>query len=202
MATLKDKLRKWKETRSLWQKTVDVLFWLLLVLLIIPGPRKIIATAVNKVALNVKNPSIKSEDNQVILSDLDYGWILADGQGTPYYLREFRGAVIFLNFWATWCPPCVAELPEIQKAYEKHGDKVVFLLVANQDPEVVEAFMEKHGYDLPVFYPGTATPQVFESSSIPTTYVISRDGKIVTKKKGAANWDSRATTRIFNELLR
>ena len=79
MATLKDKLRNWKETRSTWQKTVDVLFWLLLVLLILPGPRKVIATAVNKVALHVKNPGIKSEEKQVQLNDLDYGWVLADG---------------------------------------------------------------------------------------------------------------------------
>ncbi len=202
MATLKNKLRNWKETRSTWQKTVDVLFWLLLVLLILPGPRKVIATAVNKVALHVKNPGIKSEEKQVQLNDLDYGWVLADGNGTPYHMSDLRGAVIFLNFWATWCPPCVAELPEIQKAYEKHGNEVVFLLVANQEPSVVEAFMEKHGYDIPVFYPGTSTPQVFESSSIPTTFIISREGKIVTKKRGAANWDSRATTRIFNELVR
>ena len=202
MATLKDKFLKWKETRSTWQKTVDVLFWLLLVLLILPGPRKVIATAVNKVALHVKNPGIKSEEKQVQLNDLDYGWVLADGNGTPYHMSDLRGAVIFLNFWATWCPPCVAELPEIQKAYEKHGNEVVFLLVANQEPSVVEAFMEKHGYDIPVFYPGTPTPQVFESTSIPTTFIISREGKIVTKKRGAANWDSRATTRIFNELVR
>ncbi|MEN8229097.1 MAG: TlpA disulfide reductase family protein [Bacteroidota bacterium] len=202
MATLKDRLRKWKETRSIWQKTADILFWLLLLLLILPGPRKVIATAVNKVALHVKNPGIKSEEKQVILTDLDYGWVLADAQGTPYYLSDLRGAVIFLNFWATWCPPCVAELPEIQKAYEKHGNEVVFLLVANQEPAVVEAFMEKHGYDIPVFYPGTTVPAVFESASIPTTFIISREGKIVTKKRGAANWDSRATTRIFNELLR
>lgn len=202
MATLKDRLQKWKETRSLWQKSADIIFWLLLVLLIIPGPRQVIATAVNKVMLNVKNPGIKSADKQVSLTDLDYGWVLTDGQGSPFYMNDLKGSVLFLNFWATWCPPCVAELPEIQKAYEKHGDEVFFILVTNQEPEVVEAFMEKHGYKLPVFYAGTPTPKVFESSSIPTTFIISREGKIVTKKKGAANWDSRATTRIFEELLK
>ncbi len=202
MATLKDKLRNWKETRSTWQKTGDVLFWLLLVLLILPGPRKVIATAVNKVALHVKSPGIISEEKQVQPTDLDYSWVLSDGQAERFNMSNFRDEVIFLNFWATWCPPCVAELPEIQKAYEKHGNEVTFLLVTNQKPEVVEAFMDKHGYDIPVFYPGTPTPQVFESSSIPTTFIISREGKIVTKKRGAANWDSRATTRIFNELVR
>lgn len=202
MTTLKQRLSKWKETRSTLQKTGDVMFWLLLVLLIIPGPRKAIATTVNRVVLNVKNPTIRSDDKQVTLTDLDYGWVLADGDATPQYFSDLRGAVIFLNFWATWCPPCVAELPEIQKAYEKHGNEVVFLLVTNQKPSVVEEFMKKHGYDLPVYYQGTPTPGVFEAGSIPTTFIISREGKIVTKKSGAANWDSRATDRIFDELVR
>jgi hypothetical protein len=61
--------------------------------------------------------------------------------------------------------------------------------------------MEKHGYNLPVLYPGTVPPEVFASQSIPTTYIISRNGKIVTKKTGAVNWDSRATDRIFEQLL-
>ena len=55
-------------------------------------------------------------------------------------MSDLHGTVIFLNFWATWCPPCVAELPEIQKAYEKHGNEVAFMLVANQEPAVVEDF--------------------------------------------------------------
>jgi thiol-disulfide isomerase/thioredoxin len=202
MATLKEKFGKWKETRSTWQKTGDVLFWLLLVLLVLPGPRKVIVTNVNRVMLQVKNPGIKSEDKQVVLSERDYSWLLTDANGLPQTLSDHNGSVIFLNFWATWCPPCVAELPEIQKAYEKHGDKVVFLLVANQEPSVVKAFMEKHGYNLPVLYPGTVPPEVFNSRSIPTTYIISRDGRIVTKKTGAVNWDSRATDRIFEQLLR
>lgn len=202
MPTIKERIKKWKETRSIWQKAGDIVFLILLVLLVIPGPRKVIATTVNKVVLNVKNPSIQKEEKQVELSDMDYQWILANGQGTPFYLSDLYEQVIFLNFWATWCPPCVAELPEIQKAYEKYGNEVVFILVTNQQPEVVEAFMEKHGYNLPVFYPGTAIPQVFESRSIPTTFIISRDGKIVTRKTGAANWDSRATERVFEELVR
>jgi len=202
MATLKDKLHKWKESRSILQKSGDIVFWLLLVMMIIPGPRKAISTTVNRVMLNLKNPGISKEEKQVTLNDLDYNWVLTDGQAKRFNMSNFKEEVIFLNFWATWCPPCVAELPEIQKAYEKYGDKVNFLLVTNQDPEVVEAFMEKHGYNLPVLYPGTSTPKVFESTSIPTTFIISRDGKIVTKKKGAVNWDSRATDRLFAQLLK
>lgn len=202
MATLKEKLIKWKETRSVWQKSLDILFWALLVLLIIPGPRKVIATQVNRLVLNLKGPGVLNEDKQVELTDLDYQWVLGTADSEPVFLSDLKNQVIFLNFWATWCPPCVAELPEIEKAYQKHKNQVAFLLVTNEKPEIVEAFMEKHGYDLPVLYPGTAIPEVFQASSIPTTYIISGEGKIVARKSGAANWDSRATDLLFDELVR
>jgi thiol-disulfide isomerase/thioredoxin len=202
MSTLKERLVKWKETRSFWQKAGDLFFWVLLVVLIIPGPRKVISTSINRVALHMKNPGLMAEEKQVQLHDGDYQWLLRDRNGEPVTMQSMQHSVIFLNFWATWCPPCVAELPEIRKAYEKHGTSVEFLLVTNQEPDVVEAFMEKHAYDLPVAYSVTPAPQVFEHGSIPTTYIISREGKIVVKKTGAVNWDSRGTDSIFEQLLR
>jgi len=202
MSTIKERLVKWKETRSVWQKVTDILFWLLLVLLIIPGPRKVIATGVNKVFLQVKTPGLEKEENQEYITDLEYGWILAWDQNEPFYFSNTQNEVVFLNFWATWCPPCVAELPEIKKLYEKWGDKVVFMLVTNEKPEVVKAFMEKHDYVLPVFYVGTQIPETLAHSSLPTTFIISKDGKVVTRKKGAAKWNSRATEKIFEELLK
>jgi hypothetical protein len=96
----------------------------------------------------------------------------------------------------------VAELPEIQKAWEKHGESVDFLLVTNQEAAVVEAFMEKHGYSVPVHYTVSAEPGVFKHSSIPTTYILSADGRIVVQKKGSVNWDSKGTDRIFDYLVR
>lgn len=202
MATLKEKFIQWKESRSTMQKAGDIFFWLLLILLIIPGPRKVISTSVNRVFLNVKNPGMENEENQIQLSDTDYNWTLALGSGQQLDFNERKGKVVFLNFWATWCPPCVAELPEIQRAYEKHGEDVAFVLVTDQEPGVVEAFMDKHGYKLPVSYSRSAPPGVFNHRSIPTTYIISKDGRIVSKKTGAVNWDSKATDRMFESLLR
>ena len=178
------------------------MFWLVLILMILPGPRKVISTGVNKVVLLVKNPGMLGEQKQVELSQEDYRWVLRDRSGNRVSMESFRGSVVFLNFWATWCPPCVAELPEIRRAYEKHGDEVVFLLVTGEEPKKVEAFMEKHGYDLPVYYPASAVPENLSVSAYPTTFILSPDGRVVSRKKGAANWDSRATTRIFQDLQR
>ncbi|MEN8203043.1 MAG: TlpA disulfide reductase family protein [Bacteroidota bacterium] len=202
MATLKERLKQWKESRSAWQKAGDIFFWLLLILLIIPGPRKVISTTVNRVFLTIKNPAIDNENNQQELSDRDYNWQLARNAEATLNFSDLRGKVVFLNFWATWCPPCVAELPEIQRAYEKHGDEVAFVLVTDQEAGVVEAFMNKHGYELPVFYLRSGLPEAFSHRSIPTTYIISKEGRIVSEKSGAVNWDSKATDKMFESLLR
>jgi thiol-disulfide isomerase/thioredoxin len=202
MATLKERITKWKETRNLWQKGGDVFFWVMLILLLIPGPRRVISTGINRVALNIKTPGMIPEDKQLSLVESDYNWVMQNEQGEPVTLSQMGEMPVFLNFWATWCPPCVAELPEIQKAWEKHGASVAFLLVTNQEPAVVEAFMNKHGYTVPVHYASTAPPQVFDHRSIPTTYILSKDGRIVVMKKGAINWDSKGTDRIFEQLLR
>jgi thiol-disulfide isomerase/thioredoxin len=202
MVSLKERISNWRNNRSPWQKSADILFWVLLILLIIPGTRKIISTGVNKAVLLVKSPGMVAEEKQETLTELDYNWILGTADGDPIFLSENRDRVLFLNFWATWCPPCVAELPEIQRAYDKYGHEVIFFLVANQQPEVVEPFLEERGYDLPVYYIGTPVPEIFRSDRIPTTYIISREGKIVSEKTGAVNWDSKATYKLFEELLR
>jgi len=203
MATLKERFTKWKENRSIWQKALDILFWLLIIMFLVPGPRKAIRTTVNRVVLNVKTPRIINEEKQELLSDLDYNWTLAWAENEPFYFSNFRDEVVFINFWATWCPPCVAEMSEIQELYKKYGTRVAFMLVTNDKPEVVNAFMEKNQYQLPVFYlAGMQTPKALSFSGFPTTFIVSRDGHVVSKKTGAANWDSKATVKIFEELLK
>lgn len=203
MATIKERFTNWKEKRSIWQKIGDILFWILILMLLIPGPRKAILTNVNRIVLNVKSPKIMSEEKQETLSDLDYSWVLAWDRNEPFYFSVCRNEVVFLNFWATWCPPCVAEMPEIQSLYAKWGEKVFFILVTNEKPEVVKPFMEKNGYQMPVFYmAGEQPPEALSFSGFPTTFIIGKDGKVVTRKTGAANWDSKATEKIFEELLR
>ena len=202
MPTLKERFTKWKELRSIWQKAGDILFWVLIILFLVPGPRKAILTNLNRVVLHIKAPRMIDEEKQEVLTDLDYNWVLAWGENEPYYFSNLRNNVIILNFWATWCPPCVAEMPELQALHKKYGDRVAFVLVTNEKPEVVEAFMEKNQYVLPVFYLATEVPAVLSFNAFPTTYIISKDGRVVSKKTGAANWNSKATEKILEELLK
>ncbi len=202
MASLKERFTKWKEKRSIWQKAGDILFWVLIILFLIPGPRKTIMTTLNRATLHAKAPRAIDESKQERLSDMDYNWTLAWAENEPFYFTNFREEVIFINFWATWCPPCVAEMSEIQELYKKYGHRVAFMLVTSEKPEVVNAFMEKNQYQMPVFYQaGIQAPAALSFNGYPTTFIVSRDGHVVVKKTGAANWDSKATRKIFEELL-
>jgi len=122
--------------------------------------------------------------------------------GKMVSLSDYRGHVVLVNVWATWCPPCVAEMPEIQALYRKYGDRVAFVLATNDSPEAVEAFMEKNKYQMPVLYLTENPPGPLSFSAYPTTFIISKDGRVVSKKTGAANWDSKATEKILDELLK
>src|SRR5210317_854626 len=77
MPSLKERFTKWKEKRSTWQKAGDILFWVLIILFLVPGPRKAIMTTLNRVTLHAKAPRMIDEDKQEVLTDLDYNWTLA-----------------------------------------------------------------------------------------------------------------------------
>ncbi len=200
MASIRERFDKWK-ARKWYQIAGDIFFWVLLIMLVIPGPRKVIATNLNKVMLHLRRPSITNEANAYQLSESEYNWNITNDAGIPVEPEDLQGEVIFLNFWGTYCPPCIAEMPEIQGIYNDYRDKVKFILVSAESPQKVQNFLDSRGYELPSYYGGKGLPEALSVRSIPTTFIISRDGRIVSKKVGAADWDSKATRRVFDELL-
>ena len=78
---------------------------------------------------------------------------------TDLNFNDTKGEVVLLNFWATWCPPCIAELPSMQKLYNDYKDKVRFVFVTNEDKATIEAFLAEKGYDLPIYTSVTAIPE-------------------------------------------
>ncbi|MCK5068336.1 MAG: TlpA family protein disulfide reductase [Bacteroidales bacterium] len=184
MATIKERLIKWKETRSVWQKVTDILFWLLLILLIVPGPRKIIATGVNKVFLQVKTPGLENEENQEMISDLDYGWVLAWDQNEPFYFSNTRDEVVFLNFWATWCPPCRAELPLLQEYYKKLHKKGFDIIGISLDSkeEKLKEFLKEKKLPWRIAFSGLGwedkTSGLYGVISIPSYWLIDKKGNL------------------------
>lgn len=130
--------------------------------------------------------SNKPEENKTPAIDFE----LKDQYGKTHKLSDYKGKVVFLNFWATWCPPCKMEMPDIQKIYEKYekqGEKseVVVLSVAapntqdEKDIDGIKAFLEENGYTYPVLMDdGGYTFGAYRISSLPTTFMIDKEGNV------------------------
>ncbi len=177
----------------------DLLFYVFIILLLIPTTRMPLVAFVKKATL-IAPLKISAPDNSK-LEKSDYKWYVQSSEGENIYLEQLKGELIFLNFWATWCPPCVAEMPSIQSLYEEYGDKVKFIIVSRESPEVIHEFVKKNEYTFPVFSQSVSEPEIFKSQSIPTSYLISPSGNIILKKKGAAKWDSRKIKELINTYL-
>lgn len=142
---------------------------------------------------------IVAKDDREILEN--YNWNLIDLQGNTLSFQDLKGKVVFVNFWATWCPPCVAELPSLVRLHQEYGSKVVFAFVAEDEEEKVRKFLVKKGYQLPVYFETSRTPDLLFSQTIPATYIISKSGEIVVKEFGVAKWDSNRNKQLLEELL-
>ena len=125
--------------------------------------------------------------------------VLNDQFGVEHKLEDYKGKVVFLNFWATWCPPCKAEMPDIQKLYEKYqgedSDVVVLGIAApglgkEKSKEEIADFLEENGYTYPVLM--DVDGRYFNElriMSYPTTYMITKEGKIFGYVSGAITED-------------
>jgi len=171
----------------------NVLFVLAIAVLLYPPSREWV---MRQIAFS---PSVDEVSESVKLTD--YNWNLRGLNVENQNFNEFEGNVIFVNFWATWCPPCRAEMPMIQKLYDDYKDKVTFVFVTNENWETVNSFFEKNGYDLPVYNSVGNPPSNFtETNTIPATYIIDMKGHILVSKVGSANWNSSKIRNLLDDL--
>lgn len=180
-------------------KKSDIIFLVIIMLLIIPQTRQPIQIALHSV-LSKFGPSVIDKEDQKKVSYAS--WKLRDLEGNELNYQDTKGKVVFVNLWATWCPPCIAEFQNIQDLYNDYGNDVLFLLVSDESPNTIQKFLNKKGYDIPIFNPLTNYPDNFNPRSIPRTYIIDKEGHIVVDKKGAANWNSDTIRKQLDELLK
>ncbi|WGF92658.1 TlpA family protein disulfide reductase [Aequorivita marisscotiae] len=175
----------------------NVLFFTFLALLIIPQTRMPIQVFVQR--LISFSPSEKTEAERETLQDYQWNLQLLNGKSVDF--SKSKGKVVVVNFWATWCPPCVAEMPSFQKLYDSYGERVDFYFVTSEDSEKVHKFLQKNEYTLPVFIQQYKAPKQLESQALPTTYLISKTGEIVIDEEGAADWNSKKMRALLETLL-
>ena len=178
----------------------DATFVIVIALLIIPATRK--ETAAFFIRLTSFPASTLDSDEQFKVSNAANDWQLLTLDGKRVVFKELKDKPLFVNIWATWCPPCVAELPGIQDLINQYGKDVNFILVSNENPNTIKAFAEKHGYDELPFYYSNTIPHDFESNSIPTTFILDKNGVVKVNKKGAARWNSGKAEKLLEQLIK
>ncbi len=175
----------------------NLIFLVLIVVLIFTPVGKHAKILVNR--LLAFSPAVTKVENREVVKN--YNWELRSLDGSSFNLNAAKEKVVLVNLWATWCPPCIAEMPSLQKLYDDYKDKVVFLFVSDEADAVINDFLTKKEYTMPVFHSRSKTPETLFSKSIPATYLINKKGEIVISKKGAADWNSKKVRTLIDELL-
>lgn len=133
----------------------------------------------------------------------DYDWTIQSLNGQDFKMIDTKGKVVFLNFWATWCPPCVAEMPSIQRLYEKLKDEeIVFVCISNEEVSKVNQFAKEKGFTFPIYTMRGVPPAVFKTRGIPATFILSPDGKIAFRHIGSAKWDDERSIDFIKGLIK
>jgi thiol-disulfide isomerase/thioredoxin len=127
-----------------------------------------------------------------------------DRSGKDVSLADFRGKFLLVNLWATWCAPCLEEMPSLERLQAKLGG--VTILAVSEDrrgAELVDPFVAKHGLEKLAIYldPKNEAPRALKVGGLPTSYLIDRDGRILGDLAGAAEWDSDKMVKLLESYL-
>ncbi|HEU5116055.1 MAG TPA: TlpA disulfide reductase family protein, partial [Isosphaeraceae bacterium] len=133
---------------------------------------------------------------------IDYQWALMGLDGKQVDFARFRGKTLFLNVWATWCGPCVAEMPSIANLVtnSKLSDVEFLCVSVDEDPATVERFLKREKLDVPVAVAVSEPPPGLQTEGIPATFLIGPDGTILAQEIGSARWDTPEVVKRLQAL--
>jgi peroxiredoxin len=147
-------------------------------------------------------PAMPVSSRTVVAPDFS----LRDLDGNVRHLASFRGRVVLLSFWATWCPPCQTEMPLMEalyQGYKGHGFEVVGVASDVQGAEVVQPFMTQHHLSFTTLLDTTGqVTRLYGVTSLPTTYLLDREGRLVTVAVGSHDWAKADARALIMSLLK
>lgn len=131
-----------------------------------------------------------AESTAINLAEMMPSFQLTNVQGEAIDLQKFKGKKVFVNLWATWCPPCRAEMPSIQELSSKVDKSKVEFVMLSLDKSFDEAkvFVKERNFLLPIYYPAADLPEMFNVRGIPATFIFDENGKLLHKQEGMDNY--------------
>ncbi|MCE2894211.1 MAG: TlpA family protein disulfide reductase [Flammeovirgaceae bacterium] len=134
----------------------------------------------------------------------NYDFTIKDLAGNKFSFGQYKSKVVFVNLWATWCGPCRAEMAGIQKLYSSiASDSISFVMLSldrDTDQEKVVKYVNTKGFTFPVYLPSGRLTEQLSVPSIPTTFVIGKDGRIVAKEVGTTNFNTDKFKKFLKQL--
>ena len=125
--------------------------------------------------------------------------------GKKIFLSEFKGKAVFINFWATWCPPCKDEMPSMEKVYREQKARgfEILAVIIDKGTKEVEAFKKEHGLSFPILLdPEMMVAALYELAFVPTTYLIDRSGIVVYRETQYRDWADAESRKLLEKILK
>ncbi len=146
-----------------------------------------------------------AQDMKVTTIDFDSNVLqFSDLENNIFTLQNFKGKNLFINYWATWCNPCLAEMPYMAKLYENYKDEedIIFLYLSREKLEVIKNYIPKDEslQQLPI-YKIITDDEFFATSGIPTTFIVNSNGKVIVKDLGSAFWNDESVFKFIDNLI-
>ena len=146
-------------------------------------------------AQDMKVTTIDFESNMLQFSDLE---------NNIFTIQNFKGKNLFINYWATWCNPCLAEMPYMAELYEKYKDEedIIFLYLSREKLDTIKNYIPKDEnlQQLPI-YKIITDDEFFATSGIPTTFIVNSDGEVIVKDLGSAFWNDESVFTFIDNLI-
>lgn len=194
-----------KETsskKSVLNKVWNVVFFALLILFVFSTDAKSWVLR-QLVSVGLFNAKIEKEVHGRPLPAAP-AFSFSDAKGQTMSTADLEGKVVFINFWATWCPPCRAEMPSLNALYNefKEDDRFVFLFI-NEDDDRSKAvtYLKESGFTVPLVTRAGSVPGEFYSGTLPTTLVLDKEGVVVLKHEGVAGYNTPRFKQQLKDLL-
>lgn len=147
-----------------------------------------------------RNKPIGNPENK----EISYDFKIKDIEGNAVDFSEFKGKVVFLNLWATWCGPCRSEMPGIQNLYNMvNSEEIQFVMLSIEEEKElnkVQTFINRNKYTFPVFVSHEPLPRLFDVPSIPTTFIIDKNGKVAHFYQGSTQYDTDKYVKLLTSL--
>ena len=146
-----------------------------------------------------------AQDMKVTTIDFDSNVLqFSDLENNIFTIQDFKGKNLFINYWATWCNPCLAEMPYMAELYENFKDEedIIFLYLSREKLETIKNYKPKDEslQQLPI-YKIITDDEFFATSGIPTTFIVNSDGEVIVKDLGSAFWNDESVFKFIDNLI-